>query len=346
MSIIILIVVFLLAICLVCIKKVRVKNFKYLNKCISKKSQPSFSSKQQIYNKQSSITTQKLTAREAFEESKRQKENPNVVYRKIHIPKDLEGKINPDTLWEDLYKAEINECVELVKKQVKYSQASSLTEEPMIPLCLPYHEKDNIKRLGGVWDSKLKTWFWSFDRDAKLVEKWLPKIYKSNITKAIILPRLVPESLWYINLRSLLPQKEWDFLRKSIYEESGYRCTICGCKGAKWPVECDEIWLYDDNYSSKYGMIHFQGLQSLCPSCHKVCHFGKARVDNEDGMATARIMALNNWSFEKTQEVIEHAFNKWKARSEKEWLFNFDILEQKYGIDIKETSYLKKISEA
>ncbi|WP_341752106.1 MULTISPECIES: DUF5710 domain-containing protein [unclassified Candidatus Tisiphia] len=288
------------------------------------------------------IRTRTLNADEILKFSRERQNNQNVAWNNTFSPKNSMEKIDEDKIQEHLYKNKVTECLELVKKEIKDFQFNSITNSLMIPLCVPYSDRNNVKQFGSVWDPRTKSWFWSFDKDTKLIEKWLPRMYQKNATP-IILPRLVPEPLWYLNLRSLLPKEEWDYLRKLTYEESGYRCIICGCKGKKWPVECDEIWSYDDDYSKEYSMVCFQGLQSLCPYCHQVHHFGKARVDGNDDMAMARLMVLNGWSIEKAQKIVAESFDKWEERSLKKWLFNSDVLETRYKIYIRDNSYLKRV---
>ena len=62
----------------------------------------------------------------------------------------------------------------------------------------------------------------------------------------ILTVELVPKTAWYKNLRSELPEGKWDQLRKHSYRLAEYKCEICTGKGDKWPVECHEIWDYDD----------------------------------------------------------------------------------------------------
>ena len=77
---------------------------------------------------------------------------------------------------------------------------------------------------------------------------------------------LVPRSLWGINLRSELPKSKWDKLRKATYKKANFVCEICGGVGRKWPVECHEIWHYDDENKVQ----RLDGLIALCPPCHQV----------------------------------------------------------------------------
>ena len=57
---------------------------------------------------------------------------------------------------------------------------------------------------------------------------------------------LVPKTAWFSNLRSILARAAWDKLRKESYKNAAHKCEICGGYGKKHPVECHEIWEYDD----------------------------------------------------------------------------------------------------
>ena len=75
---------------------------------------------------------------------------------------------------------------------------------------------------------------------------------------------LVPRMCWYSNVRTNVTREKWDIIRKECYRKSNYKCEICGDKGTTHPVECHEIWEYDDvNYVQK-----LIGFIALCPNCH------------------------------------------------------------------------------
>lgn len=57
---------------------------------------------------------------------------------------------------------------------------------------------------------------------------------------------LVPATSWGNNLRSRLPKKSWNAIRKRVYKEADFKCEICGGVGKRHPVECHEVWEYDD----------------------------------------------------------------------------------------------------
>ena len=72
---------------------------------------------------------------------------------------------------------------------------------------------------------------------------------------------LVPSTSWGNNLRSEanLSKDRWDTLRRQSYRKAGYRCEICSEKGPTHPVECHEIWHYDDETKTQTlkGLISF-----------------------------------------------------------------------------------------
>ena len=85
---------------------------------------------------------------------------------------------------------------------------------------------------------------------------------------------LVPGSCWWTNVRSNLTQSQWDKIRKPVYANANFLCEICGERGTKHPVECHEVWIYNDK-SLIQKLDHFQ---SLCPLCHEVKHIGLAEL--------------------------------------------------------------------
>ncbi len=81
---------------------------------------------------------------------------------------------------------------------------------------------------------------------------------------------LVPASYWFSNVRSHVTREVWDQLRRQTYEATGHICEICGEVGRKHPVECHEVWHYDDEWRIQ----KLERLIALCPSYHAVKHSG------------------------------------------------------------------------
>lgn len=135
---------------------------------------------------------------------------------------------------------------------------------------------------------------------------------------------LVPKTAWYRNVRSNVSKAEWDRLRKIIFSRAGHVCEICGGRGPKWPVECHEVFEYDDER-------HIQRLVrliALCPSCHEVKHIGLANVRGRGEKATAHLARVNSWSIADAQLYIEGCFETWLRRSRHQWTLDLSYLKQ------------------
>lgn len=129
---------------------------------------------------------------------------------------------------------------------------------------------------------------------------------------------LVPKTCWYVNVRSNVPTRVWDKIRKRVYEQAGYVCEICGGKGKKHPVECHEVWSYDD-------IKHIQKLEkmiALCPACHNVKHLGRAKMTGQYHVALYHLMKVNNMSYEDVLVYARTVFEQWLLRSQHTWKLN------------------------
>ena len=134
---------------------------------------------------------------------------------------------------------------------------------------------------------------------------------------------LVPSGQWGANLRSELPKKRWDQLRKATYSSSGYVCEVCGGRGERWPVECHERWNYDEKNKSQILI----GLISLCPPCHEVKHMGRANAMGRGEQAKSHLMKVNGWTDQIADAYIENAFRVWLRRSSENWSLDISWLE-------------------
>jgi len=135
---------------------------------------------------------------------------------------------------------------------------------------------------------------------------------------------LVPATTWGANLRQVLPKSQWDILRKRCYRRARYKCEICSGKGPKHPVECHEIWHYDDRHKIQ----RLDGLIALCPSCHEVKHIGRAHIVGRGPQAKQHLQKINDWSTTQASQYIEHAFTEWEKRSNHQWQLDLSWLEQ------------------
>ena len=135
---------------------------------------------------------------------------------------------------------------------------------------------------------------------------------------------LVPKTSWYKNVRSNVSKEKWDRIKKIIFSRAGYRCEICGGRGNRWPVECHEIFVYNDEQ-------HIQklvGLLALCPSCHEVKHIGLSGLRGRGNPAKAHLAKVNNWSLNDAELYIEACFELWHRRSCHQWQLDLSYLER------------------
>ena len=134
---------------------------------------------------------------------------------------------------------------------------------------------------------------------------------------------LVPRSSWYSNVRSHVSEADWDRLRKAAYERAGRRCEVCGGRGATHPVECHELWEYDD----AAGVQKLLGLIALCPACHSVKHLGRSHIVGRGDDAIGQLMSVNGWTWEHAEAYIDVVLRIWKLRSRASWRLDVSWLD-------------------
>src|SRR6266487_2075486 len=100
----------------------------------------------------------------------------------------------------------------------------------------------------------------------------LPPRPRVEMPAARLTVELVPETSWYNNVRALVDELGWDRIRRQMYRQADYRCEICGGRGPEHPVECHEVWRYDDRTRVQL----LVRMIALCPVCHQVKHIGLA----------------------------------------------------------------------
>ena len=140
---------------------------------------------------------------------------------------------------------------------------------------------------------------------------------------------LVPATCWFSNVRSEVSEEDWKKLKRITFQKAKDRCEVCGGRGPKWPVECHEIWHYNDEE-------HVQtltGLIALCPACHEVKHLGFANVSGRGDIAAQHLARVNGWTMEETEKYIDEQFNIWTWRSKHEWQLDISWLDQ-FGIGV------------
>jgi 5-methylcytosine-specific restriction endonuclease McrA len=134
---------------------------------------------------------------------------------------------------------------------------------------------------------------------------------------------LVPSTCWYKNLRSELSRSKWDILRNECYRNAGYKCEICGGTGSKHPVECHEIWEYDEGTKTQ----RLLGVQALCPKCHRAKHMGFWEMKGYAEDIKRHMMKINKWDAETYKIYRLSVWAQYNNRSEVRWELDLAWLE-------------------
>jgi hypothetical protein len=142
--------------------------------------------------------------------------------------------------------------------------------------------------------------------------------------KNLLTIELVPKTCWFSNVRSEVSDGDWEKIKKITFRNANYLCEVCGGRGPQWPVECHEIWHYDDREHTQTLL----GFIALCPACHEVKHRGFANIQGRGEIADRHLAKVNKWTMPKTEQYVEEQFQLWKKRSQHEWELNISWLEQ------------------
>jgi hypothetical protein len=135
---------------------------------------------------------------------------------------------------------------------------------------------------------------------------------------------LVPKTAWYTNVRSNVSKAEWDVIRRKSYKLANYKCEVCNDVGPNHPVECHEIWDYNDETKTQT----LTGLIALCPNCHKVKHPGLAEMRGEQNIVLEQLQKVNGMSIDEALMFLADAFEVWRERSQHEWKLDISYLEE------------------
>lgn len=147
---------------------------------------------------------------------------------------------------------------------------------------------------------------------------------------------LVPKTCWFSNVRAVVSKNQWKNIASQVYSKAYHLCEICGGIGPKHPVECHEIWHYDD----KKLIQKLVGMIALCPDCHMVKHIGLAQIQNKGERAIRHLMKVNKINRSTAEQYVIDAFQMWGQRSSKQWKLDINHLKD-YKIDIKQIKKLR-----
>ena len=142
---------------------------------------------------------------------------------------------------------------------------------------------------------------------------------------------LIPSSCWFTNVRYCVRPRDWDVIRKIVYERTDYKCECCqiDCIKEKIPIEAHERWDYDFTT----GTQKLVRLIGLCKRCHQSTHFGFAKICGKEEEASTHIKKIRNFNLEELKEHIDTAWSIWVERNQYEWKLDLSIITSN-GFDI------------
>lgn len=151
----------------------------------------------------------------------------------------------------------------------------------------------------------------------------------------LIFVEMIPRTVFFSNVRTLLKKKYWDLVRTDSYEKANHKCEVCGQKGKeqgfKHDVECHEIW----DYNETTRVQKLTGLISLCPKCHQIKHFGRTRAIGKQAEAFKHMEEVNNWTHKDCVKHLKEAYEQWNERSKYQWHIDLSYLNENYDIPKK-----------
>lgn len=182
-------------------------------------------------------------------------------------------------------------------------------------LCVPENERRDALRAGAFWDQSTKSCFVTGGGyDAEALKAWLPTFD--------VAPDPLPGSSWYDNVRSAVSPEEWRRLKRATYECYGHRCACCGGRGPEWPVECHEMFSFDD----RTGVQRLDHLVALCPPCHEVNHIGLASTRGRFDVAISHMMSVTGRSRNSCRQEAVESMKLANRRARRRWTVDLSYL--------------------
>lgn len=198
-------------------------------------------------------------------------------------------------------------------------------------LDVPFSDKDAAKAAGARWNPQQRRWF-APRPDIRELDPWLalpelpPLLPGEDRTFGSgLFVDLIPKSCWFTNVRSCVDTRDWDRLRRMVYDRAANECEGCGISkdpAAEIWMEAHERWAYDD-YA---GIQRLTRLVCLCSPCHRATHFGFAQVTGRADEALQQLMDVNGWDRHTARRHVDTAAQLWTQRSRLDWELDLTML--------------------
>lgn len=141
--------------------------------------------------------------------------------------------------------------------------------------------------------------------------------------------QMVPEKASGHNLRGLIPSTQWDRIKNAAFAVAGHRCEACGGVGSSHPVECHELW----DFNQKLRLQKLNGLQVLCPDCHGAAHIGfskKSKSPQTYERIRGKLMSVNGLTGDQVDKYIRMAFASHNETRDMLWVMDLSWLSKNF----------------
>lgn len=135
--------------------------------------------------------------------------------------------------------------------------------------------------------------------------------------------QLIPSGAWNFNLRTELPKRAWDILRKIAYQKADYKCSICKCNAKR--LEAHEVWEF--NKDTKVQKL--VDIIALCHNCHSVVHINRTIIIGEENRAIAHFKRVNKVDYSVfIKELTKANEENLELSKIDEWSLNINYLKE------------------
>lgn len=203
-----------------------------------------------------------------------------------------------------------------------------------IGLILPLHYFKNLPEEGAEGPDNFGRYHVA--RSEIVKDEWQP--FAPFVAKRHFVPfhvDMIPSTSWGASLANLLEHHSWKMLRREVFQRAGRVCEICG--QADGPIECHELWKFDDEKRDGSGW-HRQTLQKmmcLCHDCHEMFHPGLAQINGREKECADRRRAVNAWTKKDHDVATAQMMKKFDQRSQKRWALDLSMLPQNVPLQLK-----------
>lgn len=205
------------------------------------------------------------------------------------------------------------------RQQMPASRCQVIAPDTLQQVHALWRDGDRAAAASALFDAFLCAYWPGMDADHIANIVWAEV---KAVSPMVLTIDLVPGPLHGQSLANLLNRNEWERLRADTLRRKGALCEVCG---ARSPLECDEVWDYDDTAR----VARLAQLRIICRMCHRAKHYGRTRsvFDEQEVEAViahfCRVNGCDRAAFEAHQK---QASELWWERTQPErgtWSVDF-----------------------